>query len=462
MPSTARDASEESLASHRILVADDEPTIRYVLQQYLEHEGYEAIPAESRNQAETLFLENRFDAAVLDYYLGDGNALELMAWLKASEIDVPVIVLTGNGSVDLAVQAILQGAEHFLTKPVDLPAFTVILSRVLENRRNQRRSRLRRTRRLGLDPFLGESSAIRELAETATKLASSDSPILIHGETGSGKGVLARWLHDQGPRAEEAFVDINCASLSAEFLDSELFGHQRGAFTGAVANKSGLLEVGDRGTVFLDEIGDMNVRVQPKLLKVLEEKRFRRMGEVREREINVRLIAASHRDLRQLTKENLFREDLYFRLSTLPLVIPPLRERREDIVPFAESLLAKLAAEMGRASPAVQDDAVKAIESYPWPGNIRELRNVLERAVLLSADDVIEVEDLHFESGMTESGMTAGKAGGLSLKDVERRHIERVLAHVAHAVAPAARILGISRSTLYQKMKTHGIELSKR
>jgi len=456
MPSTARDVSEESLASHRILVVDDEPTIRFVLKQFLEQEGYETSLAESRGQAETLFLESRFDAAVLDYHLGDGNALELMTWLKASEIDVPVIVLTGNGSVDLAVQAILKGAEHFLTKPVDLPAFGVILSRVLENRRNRRRDRLIRSRKTGLDPFLGKSRAIRELAETAAKLADSDSPILIHGETGSGKGVLARWIHDQGPRAEEAFVDINCASLSAEFLDSELFGHQRGAFTGAAANKSGLLEVGDRGTVFLDEIGDVDVRVQPKLLKVLEEKRFRRMGEVREREVNVRLIAASHRDLRQLAKERLFREDLYFRISTLPLVIPPLRERREDIVPLAERLLEKLAAEMGRTPPAMTATAVRAIEGYGWPGNIRELRNVFERALLLSGEKVIDASDLYFESGMSTD-----KSEGLSLKEVERRHIERVLAHVENAVAPAARILGVSRSTLYQKLKTHGIELSK-
>jgi DNA-binding NtrC family response regulator len=267
--------------------------------------------------------------------------------------------------------------------------------------------------------------------------------------------VLARWLHDQGPRAEEAFVDVNCASLSAEFLDSELFGHQRGAFTGAATNKSGLLEVGDRGTVFLDEIGDVDVRVQPKLLKVLEEKRFRRMGEVREREVDVRLIAASHHELRQLAKKNLFRQDLYFRLSTLPLVIPPLRERREDIVPLAESLIGKLATEMGRTLPGMSREAVRAIEGYAWPGNIRELKNVLERALLLSAEDAIEPADLHFESGMGAGTRVA------SLKDVERRHIERVLAHVDNAIAPASRILGVSRSTLYQKMKSLGIELSK-
>jgi DNA-binding NtrC family response regulator len=454
MPITPREDLVESLVSHRVLIVDDEPTIRVVLQRFLERQGYQTIAASGRNEAEALFLESHFDAVVLDYQLGDGNALGLMAWLKKSEIEIPVIVLTGNGSIDVAVQAILNGAEHFLTKPVDLPAFGVILTRVLENRRNRRRDRLR-PRKTGVDPFLGTSRAICDLAEVATKLAAADSPILIHGETGTGKGVLARWLHEQGPRADQAFVDVNCASLSPEFLDSELFGHQRGAFTGAIANKAGLLEVGHRGTVFLDEIGDIDLRVQPKLLKVLEEKRFRRMGEVNEREVNVRLIAASHQDLRQCAKEKLFREDLYFRISTLPLEIAPLRERREDILPLAESMMTQLGKEMGRGTLTFSDAAVAAMDRYPWPGNIRELRNVLERAVLLSGSDQIEENDLHFETPM------AAKAQDLSLKSMERRHVERVLTHVEGGVSAAARILGVSRSTLYQKIKTHGIELSK-
>lgn len=439
---------------HRILVVDDEPTIRAVLQRFLEKKGYQAVTATSRQQAERLLKSDRFDAAVFDHELGDGNAIELLDTIQGEDVDVPVIVLTSNGTIDLAVQSIQHGAENFLTKPVDLVTFGVILSRVLENHRNRRQQSIHQARYTGPDPFVGTSRAIQELRAVAHKLASSDSPILIHGETGIGKGVLARWLHDHGQRAQEAFVDINCASLSPEFLDSELFGHQRGAFTGAATSKSGLLEVGDRGTVFLDEIGDVDQRVQPKLLKVLEEKRFRRMGEVRERAVDVRLVAASHHDLRQLVQNRLFREDLYFRINTLPLHIPPLRERPEDIRQLADRILGTLCHELGRPQATFSTEAIAAMERYPWPGNIRELRNVVERALLLAATDTIEPNDLRFERSL-------GPTEGLTLADVERRHIERVLEHVQQSVSPAARILGISRSTLYQKIKAHGIELSK-
>ncbi|MCP4661236.1 MAG: sigma-54-dependent Fis family transcriptional regulator, partial [bacterium] len=417
--------------------------------------------AGSRRRAEELRRTGGCDAAEFAYKPPAGNALELLEWVKTTDTDLPVIILTGHATVDLAVEAMQQGAEQFLTKPVDLAAFEVILSRTLENRRNRRQQQFQRSRRSaeGLNPFVGSSAGIRELAGIAEKLAMSSSPIQIRGETGTGKGVLARWIHDHGPRSQEAFVDINCAGLSPELLDSELFGHQRGAFTGATSSKVGLFEVGHRGSVFLDEIGDVDLRVQPKLLKVIEEKRFRRLGEVREREVSIRLIAASHQDLRKLARAGRFREDLYFRISTLPLEIPPLRARREDIRPLAEDILERLTTELGRPAVSLSGDAAKAIQRYAWPGNIRELRNVLERALLLSNSEELSSRDLLFE--VSPPAAAAGDEADLTLQEVERRHIERVLQRTNSAVSAAARILGISRTTLYQKIKSLGIDLSR-
>ncbi len=287
----------------------------------------------------------------------------------------------------------------------------------------------------------------------------TESPILIRGETGSGKGVLARWLHQNGPRADEAFVDLNCAGLSREFLETELFGHERGAFTGAVASKPGLLEIAQGGTVFLDEIGDMPLDVQPKLLKVLEEKRFRRLGDVRDRLADIALISATHRDLAQHAKAGQFRNDLYFRVNTIPLTVPALRERREDIPILADGILQKLGNDMPRSVVRLDSAAQEALQEHPWPGNVRELRNVLERAVLLSGKSVLSRRDLRFDS--PASAACESGDSNLTLEELERAHIERVLREEKGHVAQAALRLGIPRSSLYQKIQKHRISVSK-
>jgi DNA-binding NtrC family response regulator len=371
---------------------------------------------------------------------------------------VPLVILTGMGSIELAVRAIKEGAEHFLTKPVELPALAVVLERLLENRRNRHRQMARRSKaaRHAADPFLGDSPAMRQLADDARRFLSSDSPVLIRGETGSGKGVLAAWLHQNGPRADEAFVDLNCATLSKELLESELFGHEKGAFTGALAAKPGLLDVAHRGTLFLDEIGDVDAAVQPKLLKVLEDKRYRRLGDVRDRQVDVRLIAATHQDLSRLVRENRFRSDLYYRVSTIPLVVPPLRERLEDMELIAEKLLDGLAADLGRGKLSLAADALAALKAYSWPGNIRELRNVLERAVLLCEGRVLGRRDLRFEPAPADE---AAPGAALTLEEMERAHIERVLQAERGHVETAARRLGIPRSSLYQKIKRFGLSV---
>jgi DNA-binding NtrC family response regulator len=297
---------------------------------------------------------------------------------------------------------------------------------------------------------LGQSVAIKRLAEAAAKVANSQSPVLIQGETGTGKGVLATWLHENGPRADDPFVDLNCAGLTREFLESELFGHEKGAFTGAINAKLGLLEVGHRGTIFLDEIGDIDPNVQPKLLKVVEEKKFRRM-DVRDRFIDVRLIAATHQDLRHLIETKVFRSDLYFRISTVPLAIPPLRERQDDVPAIARSLLARICSDMARSRTELSPKAVERLRSYYWPGNIRELRNVLERALLFSDRPVLEPGDFAFEPG-PRSGSNSYKPDW-TLEELERFHISTVFLGENQNVEKTARRLGIAKSTLYQKLK---------
>jgi len=438
-----------------ILLVEDHENVRLAIRDYLGARGCTVTECDSWRAAEAILARGGIDAAVIDYLLPDGNAIERMPRLRAAAPDVPLVILTGHGSIDLAVRAMKEGAEYFLTKPVDLGAVWLVLQRALEGARARRNDSANKAARIRerIDPFLGTSRAIRELEERARLVAASESPVLIQGETGTGKGVLARWLHEHGPRGGEPFVDLNCAGLSKEFLESELFGHEKGAFTGALSAKPGLLETANRGTVFLDEIGDVDPAVQPRLLKVLEEKQFRRMGDVRTRTVDIRLIAATHHDLQALVAERRFREDLYFRISTIPLRMPPLRERAEDIPALASSLLRGLHAEVTLAAPVVA-----ALKKHPWPGNVRELRNVLERAVLLAQGRAISVEHLLFDE--TRQGREPDMSG-LTLEEIERLHVERALAAERGRVERAATRLGIARSSLYHRIRKFGIDLSR-
>ena len=449
------------MARNKVLIVDDEPGLRFGVRDFLELRGYEVDEAASCQSAERLFRASRPDVVVADYLLPDGTALDLLPRLKEIDAEIPLLILTAHGSIDLAVRAIKEGAEQFLTKPLELPALLVILQRILENKRNLQKQLANKSREVrgAIDPFVGTSAAIRSLAEQAKKVLFSESPILILGETGSGKGILATWLHKNSPRSEEAFVDLNCAGLSRELLETELFGHEKGAFTSATATKQGLFEVAHRGTIFLDEIGDVDLQIQPKLLKVLEDKRFRRVGDIRDRQVDVRLLAATHQDIGQLVAEKKFRDDLYFRISTIPLTFPALRDRKEDIPILAEYMLEKFAADLGRGEVRLRQDGLDALQSYSWPGNVRELRNVIERAVLLSEQKTIGVKDLRFDG--RPSTLTYHPSTDLTLLELERQHIERVLQEENGRVERAAKRLGVPRSSLYQKLKRHRIAVSK-
>jgi DNA-binding NtrC family response regulator len=442
-----------------ILVVEDDGQQRALLGEFLTARGMKVLSAANCLEAEHICRTKRPDAAIFDYELPDGNALELMGRVRILDPEMPILILTGQGSIQLAVEAVKLGADQFLTKPADLPTLLVLLQRSLENRRTRQlrladRSRVQRDIP---DPFVGKSTRIRELAEIARKIVDTNSPVLIQGETGSGKGVLARWLHQNSPRAAHPFVDLNCAGLSKELLETELFGHEKGAFTGAVQNKVGLLEISHKGTTFLDEIGDLDVQVQPKLLKVLEDKHFRRLGEVRERLVDIRLLAATHRDLRDLVRQKAFRDDLYFRISTICLSVPPLRERAEDIPVLAVRLLDRIGVDLGVPRIEISNEAMRYLQAYPWPGNVRELRNILERAVLLGDRKVLTARDLHFDVRADSDGLDDGSI--TTLEEVEKKYIARTLKILGGQVPEAAKQLGIPRSSLYNKIKNYRITL---
>jgi DNA-binding NtrC family response regulator len=448
------------MTRNHVLLIDDEPVIRTAMKKFLSQAGFEVWEAENRTSAIAQMRKYSPDAIILDYRLPDCTALDLIPQLQAMNASVSIIVLTAHATIDLAVSAMKHGADQFLTKPIELPTLLHVLNRTLDIQRNRQAGLAERNResRNVFDPFAGTSAAIRELESDALKVAATDRPLLIQGETGSGKGVLAGWLHRNSRRREESFIDLNCAGLSKEFLESELFGHQKGAFTGAVQDKQGLLDLAHRGTLFLDEIGDIDLQVQPKLLKVLEEKQFRRLGDVRPRFADVRLIAATHHDLQSLVRARKFREDLYFRLSTIVLRIPALRERAEDIPVLATEILSRVAHEMGRSVAKLMDSGVRALREHSWPGNLRELKNVLERSLLMSDENEIKRSDLRFESAAPASG---SNQRDLTLTEVESRHIARVLKDEGGSVELAAKRLGISRNTLYYKLRKHRIAVPK-
>ena len=457
---TRKEASVSmSAIGERVLVVEDDALTLGVLDAGLRAQGFEVIKAKSISDSYLAILKSPPNIILADYQLEGCTAFDLLAWLKARDISVPLIVLTAHSSIDLAVEAVKNGAESLIPKPVDLGYLTSELRRTLEKFRNLRKDlahRLERSR-YERDPFLGKSPAIQELARASKRVAEANSSVLIQGETGTGKGVLARWLHNMGPRSNQAFMNLNCAGLSRDLLESEIFGHQKGAFTGAVGNRVGFVEAANHGTLFLDEIGDMDLQAQAKILKVVEEKQFYRLGDVHERKVDVQIMAATHRNLKQLAEDGGFRSDLYFRISPLRLRIPPLRERIEDISVITDKLLEQFSWDMKRGNLRISDSARLELERYSWPGNIRELRNVLERATLLCDDGVIQKTGLEFDTSERQTIAANVVAGNLTLKEMEKRYIIQTLESEGGRVGHAAKRLGIPRSSLYAKIHEYAI-----
>jgi DNA-binding NtrC family response regulator len=448
----------------RVLLVDDEPTVRFGIRKFLERRGFAVDEAASCQEAREALAARFHSAAIFDHRLPDGTSLDLLHTVSELGLSMRVIVLTAHGTIDLAVESMKLGASNFLTKPVDLQTLTSLLDARPAPDAGEPPTAIEAagpsgspgsSERSARDPFLGTSRAIRTLEERARKLCRSGSPVLLMGETGTGKGVLARWLHDHGSRRDGPFLDLNCGGLNRELLESELFGYKQGAFTGAHKDKPGLLESAEGGTVFLDEIGDADPNVQVKLLKVLEERKVRRLGEVRERAIDFRLLAATHWDLPDRIRTGRFRKDLYYRISVLPLVIPPLRERTEDLPALARAMLERLDR---RTAPELAPSAIERLAKHRWPGNLRELRNVLERAALLCEDGAISADDIQLDAATAEEPPGDSRADELlTLEETEIRHIRHVLREVDGNVSRAAEKLDVPRSSLYQKLKRYGL-----
>ncbi|MEA2417538.1 MAG: hypothetical protein QOI58_4195 [Thermoanaerobaculia bacterium] len=442
----------------RLLIVDDDPNVVAGLQALLADE-WEVKTAMTTREARSVFADFSPDVVLLDMNLPDGNGVDVLHDFKMYSEAVSVIMMSGVGTVDSVVESMKLGAETFLQKPFDYSLLSLTLEQVARMVATRRELiALRRGDTNEQERLPGLSPAVQNLNQLLGQIARAPSPVLIEGDSGTGKGVFARLIHNRSPRARAPFVDLNCAGLSKELLESELFGHERGAFTNAMNTKQGLFEIAADGTLFLDEIGEMDVTVQARLLKAIEDKRFRRVGGIRDLTANFRLVAATNRDLAAEVAANRFRADLYYRLNVVRVRMPPLRERIEDIPLLVDVILRPLSKELGRPAPTVSPRALKKLQSYAWPGNVRELRNVLERAMLTMTGKEIANEDLLLES---DTKSLAKTSGGMPAADWEIRALDDVVADYVTAsvtaaggnVRKAARQLQISPSTLYARMK---------
>jgi len=444
-----------------LLIVDDERTLRFSIGEWARDQGFTPIEAATGREAIAAMREHSVDAVLLDLRLGDEDGLKLLKHLRELDATAPVVMLTGHGTVEHAVRAIKMGAYDFMLKPPDLDHLAVVLERALEHARLKQEVSHLRQRTAGATTIIGASKALAGTLQRLERVAQAPSTtVLIRGETGAGKELMARHLHEHSARAQGPFVELNCSAIPETLLESELYGHERGAFTDAKRFKKGLFEVADGGTLFLDEIGEMAPALQAKLLRVLETRTFRRVGGQMDITVDVRVVAATHRDLAQMVADGRFREDLYFRLNVVPVEVPPLRERLEDIPSLAEHFVQRLAGELGRPAVRLTPGAISALRRHRWPGNVRELRNVLERVVLLEADDEIRAEHLPAEwltgAPSTRAGGAAVSFGGTDitpLEQIERLAIEHALKLCGGNKTRAAERLGISRQTLRTKLK---------
>ena len=448
----------------KILVVDDERLIRQSLEKGLSAQGYTVFSAGDGKTALRLAEEESLDLIVLDLKLPDLNGIEVLKGLRDLEKDMPVLVITAYGSIDTAIQAIRAGAYDYITKPFDLEAFLLSISQALEASRLKKEVtylRSQETIRSGLHRIIGQSPAMKEVGRWIRQIAQSDaSTVLLEGESGTGKDLVARTIHTESARANQPFIEVNCAALPETLIESELFGHEKGAFTDAKTRKAGLLEVANRGTLYLDEIGDMNPALQSKLLSMIENKRFRRLGGVKDLSVDVRFIAATNRDLASAVEKGGFRKDLYYRLKVFSIHLPPLRERLSDLPQLIDFLLTEFQREFKKKTLGLSPEAQKILAGYHWPGNVRELRNVLERAFILCEGD--RIESSHLPPELTASAIPPPQPGetpfrlppeGVNLESLEQDLIRQALEISSGNQVRAAKLLGISRDVLRYRMK---------
>jgi len=439
-----------------LLLVDDEQAFRTILGSELAHADYRVTTAGTLGEAREILRQRVFDLVLLDVRLPDGSGLDLLAEIKESAPTTEVVMLTGHATVEAAIRAMKSGALDFLTKPFKPEQLEAVLDKAVQRQALQRSNTALEHEVARIHPsdgFIGQSSGVRELLQLVSRVAETESTVLIRGESGVGKELIARAVHRRSPRSRQPFVVVDCASLHENLLQSELFGHEKGAYTGAIRLKHGLFEVADRGTIFLDEIGELTPALQVKLLRVLETGVFRRVGGTADIHVDVRMIAATNRALEVMMKEGSFREDLYYRLNVFSLQIPPLRERGEDVPILVEHFIRHSRVPQKR-TVRVSDPALEVLRRYPWPGNVRELENVIERALILCDAGVIEPEHLPLGVRLEPSFRSTEENHHLvTLEEVERRYVIRVLEECRGHRQKAASILGISERNLYRKLK---------
>jgi DNA-binding NtrC family response regulator len=452
----------------RIAVLDNEPRMVEVLAMLLARDGHEPVRFGDPGEALAALEKDRFDLLISDLRMPGIDGLEVVRRARAADPDLPVLVLTAHGSIESAVEAMRRGAYDYIEKPFDNEALKALVARALERRRLSRENRYLRAEvrgRYASPQIVAESDAMRAVLELVRRAARSPSTVLITGESGTGKELVARALHVHSDRVGEPFVAVNCQAFAEGVLASELFGHERGSFTGAERSRAGLFEQADGGTLFLDEIGEVSADFQGKLLRVVQERVVRRVGAERGREVDVRVVAATNRDLRREVKEGRFREDLYFRLAVIPIHLPPLRERREEVLPLARHFVRKWSTELAREVRGWTDEVERYLLAYDWPGNVRELENAIERGVVLARSERIELDDLRMDAPATGSGRPEGAASFDAARDLREfldaaaaERIRSVLRECGGVRVDAAQRLGVDRTTLYRLMRKYSIE----
>jgi len=447
----------------KILVVDDEHLIRWSLEQNLKKQGYEVITAGSGEEAMKLIQEDTPDLMLLDVQLPGMNGMEVLEKVKEAEEDVIVIMVTALGVLETAVKAMRLGAYDYINKPFNLDELAIVIKKALENQELKREvAQLRSTqpKKFSIDGIVGESDEQRHVLEMVRKIAKSDAgTVLIQGESGTGKELVAKAIHYEGSRADKPFMAINCAAVPETLLESELMGHEKGAFTDAKSQKKGLFEMADGGTVFLDEIGDMPQGIQAKLLRVLEDRAFRRVGGTKDVHVDVRIISATNKDLLEAIKEKNFRNDLYYRLQVIPIFLTPLRERRTDILPLARYFINQFNKEFGKSVKDISENAKRFLFEYDWPGNVRELKNVIERAIILENDEVMRLEHLPRELVSQAPSNESGPfefvlpPDGIDIEDVERELIRQALEMADGNQSQAAKKLNLGIDAFRYRMK---------
>ncbi len=454
------------MAGEHILIVDDEPAIRSTLRDVLEDEGYRVSAVGGGADALRFFADELPDLTFLDIWMDRKDGLETLAEIKRSRPEAVVVMISGHGTIETAVKATRLGAYDFVEKPLSLEKILVTVNRALEHARLERENASLRASLDQRAEIIGESAAIRALVEQIATAAPTNGRVLIHGENGSGKELVARTIHLRSVRNGRPFVDVNCAAIPEDLIESELFGHEKGAFTGALARRHGKFELADGGTLFLDEIGDMSLKTQAKVLRSLEEQAFERVGGKDTIKVDVRVIAASNRDLPALIREGRFREDLYYRLNVIPIEVPALRTRKDDIPALVSNFISQFCAENGKHAKTRSSESMGYFLAYDWPGNVRELRNMVERLVIMAPGDVITADDLPAPLRPKEAAAPAGEARDRSLKDArdnfERSFIIAELRINDWNVTRTADRLGIERSHLYRKLKAYNINPPRR